>query len=408
MQPLSTHRAALWAGPILYCEEKVDQSNHCTSLFDSDSESDDGFNLYACAHLKDAVANASISRSHGMLIAALRDEVQETALTNLLSLPALPGVDDLRESIQCNAINLTEASFDTTDCDGCRFNSSNHQSLYSTAIDPGLCVNGACSRQKWQVSIENEANKLAGKYRVIVLAIEPNTRGYRESDYVDPNLVGPEQSESCRKGCEHFGAWIGGSPGQPTKIATNVCTNTQCNDSMQERHRAKTMETSKERLWRAILTKHVRTLPRASNRAMLMAMLSYGWTAGNCIKELLGAGVADATDPVTAWMTLSADEMMAAMDQASIALISNAPLHQVGQMLRSLKVNIADHSSMSPDFLKKLSVREIDDVLFDLQIPLSAELKLKREQGQMQYAQAAIALLKPETLVGYVPSVFRL
>lgn len=395
-----------WSYP--FCEDKVDQSNHCPSLFDTDSESHDGFNFYACSQLKEAVANASISRSHGMLLAALRDEVQETALANLLTLPALPGVDDLRESIQSNAINLKGASFDTSDCDGCRFNSSNHQGLYSTALESGLCVNGACSRQKWQAAIENEASKIAGKYRVIVLAIEPNAPGYREGDCVNPEMVGPEQSESCRKTCEHFGAWIGGAPGQPTKIATGVCTNTPCNDSMHERHRAKVVETSKERLWRAILTKHVRSLPRASNRAVLMAMLSYGWNAGNSIKGLLGAGFADSADPVSAWLNLPAAEMMSAMDQACIALIGNAPVHQVGQMLRALNINIADHSSMSPDFLKRLSVSEIDDVLFDLQIPLSAELKLKRAKGQAQYAQAAVALLNPESLAGYVPAVFRL
>ena len=117
-------------------------------------------------------------------------------------------------------------------------------------------------------------------------------------------------------------------------------------------------------------------------------------------------GNADASDPISAWLSLPNENLVTAMDNATTALISTAPTHQVGQMLKALKVNIADYSRMSPEFLRRLSVSEIDEVLSDLKV--EASLKTERAKGRGEYAEAVIAILRPEALIGYVPSVFRL
>lgn len=383
----------------------MDQENQHPGLFAQEcTGTSKGFLMYASKPLTDAVASASISRAHGMLLAALRAEVQISSLEGLLSLDALPGVEDLRQTIQSNAVVLSDAPFDTNECKSCRYNSTNHANLFSTSIAPGLCVNGLCSRQKWLSEVEAAANKLGSKYRVIRIAVAPDIPNVRTSDAVQPEAVGAEQSAHCKKTCEHFGALVGGKPGYSIVVKTDVCMNTKCNDKLQESQRLKSLEESKSRLWRGILTKHARTLPRPQNRAILMAMLSMGCSAGSEIMALCGN--ADESDPISAWLNLPSENLITAMDNATAALISTAPTHQIGQMLRALKVNIADHSRMTPEFLRRLSVSEIDEVLSDLKV--EASLKTERAKGRDEYAEAVIAILRPETLIGYVPGVFRL
>lgn len=392
-----------WSLP--FSEVFMDQENQDPGLFAQENTgSSKGFLMYASKPLTDAVASASISRAHGMLLAALREEVQVSSLARLLSLDALPGVEDVRQTIQSNAVVLSDAPFDTHDCKNCRYNSTNHANLFSTSIAPGLCVNGLCSHQKWLSEVEGTANKLGSKYRVIRIAVAPDIPDVRSSDAVQPEAVGTEQSAHCKTACEHFGALVGGKPGCSIVVKTDVCMNTKCNDKLQECQRLKSLEESKSRLWRSILTKHARTLPRAQNRAILMAMLSLGCSAGSEIMALCGN--ADASDPISAWLSLPSESLVAAMGNATAALISTAPTHQIGQMLRALKVNIADYSRMSPEFLRRLSVSEIDEVLSDLKV--EASLKTERAKGRGEYAEAVIAILRPEALIGYVPSVFRL
>lgn len=112
----------------------------------------DGFERYAILKVKDAVARGQITREHGELLAALHEDVQETALAALLAVQPLPTISDLKGSIKSRAVPLTQAPCASERCASCRYNSNNHEGLFEVNIGAGYCVSSRCEPEPEFVS----------------------------------------------------------------------------------------------------------------------------------------------------------------------------------------------------------------------------------------------------------------
>ena len=367
-----------------------------------------GMAMYASEGVLAAMAAATISRGHASLLCALRPGTQEGALKALLALPSLPGVEDLMRGIEAKAVALPKAAFNQDDCGKCRFNSTNHAQLFGTSIEPGMCVNSECATSKWETHLEQLREQLAAKHRIIRIAPVSQHEHFRSVVPEGPFGLGQEQARACREECQEFGAVLCGTVSTPTYVLEDVCTNMACHVQKVELARKEGLLASRDRLWRAALVQHLSLLPRATNRAVLMAMLSCGWSAPRDLRA--AADLDEQATPagvLKRWLSMAESELIEHLAGAAGKLVAGAPAHQVGEMLRALHVRLQDYSSMSREFLKRLSVSEIDEVLGDLNVPVSEELRRAKRAGQEAYAAAAMASVSNEMLDGYVPRMFR-
>ena len=365
-------------------------------------EDPQAFAQYAVVDVQSAVACASITRAHGALLAALRPDVQVTAVQGLLSMPMLPGVGDLKASIQHRAIPLTNVNFDKADCVACQYNSDNHVQLFGLGIDPGFCVNAPCAAAKTAEAVEEGAAELRKRYRVVeILPVQ-----YRCVAESGDSGVGATQSKHCTEQCPSFGAAIGCHPGQPVQVVENVCINADCNDRMVEFHRQAQLQEFKARVWRHVLQRHVQTLPPVQNRAVALAFLALGWDAPAQVATLLGADQeSSAQDLIKASLTIEPAALAERLAQLAGALVETAPVHQVGECIRALGARIQDHWTMTPAFLMRLSIGEVDAIAGDLRIGVTAEVEAARATGsRIAYAKAVGDCLLPAQAKGYVPA----
>ncbi len=367
-----------------------------------------GMAMYASEGLLAALAAATISRGHASLLCALRPGTQDGALKALLALPSLPGVEDLMHGIEAKAVALSKAAFNQDECGKCRFNSTNHAGLFGTSIESGMCVNSECATSKWEAHLAQQREQLAEKHRIIRIAPVDQFEQFRSVVPEGPFGIGQEQAKACREECQEFGAVLCGSISTPTYVHEDVCTNLTCHGQKVEQARKDGLLASRDRLWRAALVQHLSLLPRATNRAVLMAILSCGWSAPGDLR--VAAELDEHATPagvLKRWLAMDESELIEHLAGTAGKLVAGAPAHQVGEMLRALHVKLQDYSSMSREFLKRLSVSEIDEVLADLNFPVSDELRRAKRAGQEAYAAAAMASVSSEMLDGYVPRMFR-
>lgn len=368
-------------------------------------EASDPFSLYAIAEVQSAVGCASISRAHGALLAALRPDVQSSAIKALTALPMLPGVGEVKDGIQMRAVSLERVNFDKRDCKDCRFNSSNHSAMYGFGIDPGYCVNAQCSTEKTELALVQQAAELQQRFRVV--RIHPAE--YRVVCKDGDNGLGSEQYKHCTEQCTSFGAVVRCTPGHPSEVVENVCTDAACNDHLAEQHRLALLGEFRTRVWRFALKAHVTAMHHKQKLAALLAFCALGWSSPDKAANLLGVQ-ADCSLDVLIKACVSADPASIESSTAMLAaeLVDEAPAHQVAACIRALRVQIQDYWKMTPAFLKRLNLDEIDAIAHDLQIRESAEMKAARASGsRFAMAQAVGDALTPAQLRGYVPASIR-
>lgn len=364
----------------------------------------DGFAKYASSQLWHAVDSAAISRSHGLLLAALREDVQDEALAGLQSMEMLPGVGELKACIQGMATTLQDACFDKKDCATCRFNSDNHGQLFGLTIGPGFCVNSACAADKTKERVEAEAVELRGKYRIVeiapVMTHKIETRG--------ENSVGEIQARACQESCVFFGAAVKAQPGHQIQVETDVCTNTSCHSTMVTKWRREEFAEFKVRLWKTALAKHIEALPIKQHRAITLGLLALGWFPGTRLASLLKLPAEAAVSDVIATVAQMDDKALTqGLNLICRALIGSATPHQTAEVLRSLQVRLEDHWFITGAFLERLSIEELDDVSKDLGLQSPSIDKARSSASRITYAKAISAELDGSKSKGYLPSCLR-
>lgn len=356
-----------------------------------------------------AVREARISKAHAQLLAVLRPETQAGAIEELLNMPLLPGVGELKTGIESMAIPLASAAFPKGDCLTCSYNTDNLQSGDSVSLRPGLCINSACSADKHAQHVAATVSALKMEHR----AVQPPADGsfHREIEETGENAVGTEQASKCRTECSFFGAAVmSAGPGFPIKVVTQVCTNVQCNAHMVTAQRTREVAGFRERIWKRALAAHVRQFDAVASRRALLLFMTLGWSCGgSAAAALIGTEKTPTLEELEAFAVgLEPKGIAEALTQATVLAIDNAPVHQVQTMLRHFKVRLEDFWVMPAAFLEKLSFEEIEDIIKDLRIAVTPSMDSARASGsRLALAQAVAKVITRADVQGYIPHCLR-
>jgi hypothetical protein len=359
-----------------------------------------GFERYATEAVKAAVASAAISRGHGSLLAALRADVQDQALAGLQSV-ALPGVDQLKQSIEHMAVPLASSCFDQVECDRCRFNSTNHHGLFAVAINEGLCVNRQCATEKTSKALEQHAEALRTRYKTVMLRPIPWVQ-------VNDKDLGESQATLCRTECASFGAVLLAEPGRPITAAAGVCTDTACHAAKKDEPKRVALKDYKLKLWRHAVCSHLFSLPVEQSRAVLLALLACGWTAGPSLKDgLVDGGDAKLARLLQASLAFDREQLVRQFNGLSLHLVNAATAEQLRELIHALEIRVQHKWKMPSSLVCQLPAESLDILVADLQLGAEEDVVKAKAEGYASYCAAVEARIQKMDVAGFVPSFFR-
>jgi hypothetical protein len=355
-----------------------------------------------------SLEKAEISRQHAQLLVVLSSERQEKTLQAILQLQSLPAVQQLAKSIEAKALRLDEMPFSTSatdsQCSNCIHNSTLHPKYFDQHIAPGHCTNSACAQNLWEKFADGIRDTMPSKYRVI--RIEPVLTGSQISGNTDS--VGEEQFKDCSSQCENYGASIIGGPNNGLQQCVDVCFDSTCLSAKLEAMRDEQLQSTKEQLWRKGLQRFMFESDRGLNRVLMLCMLAGGWKVStNFSTTVFGADLDPAQAFKKASNEISPQALTDGLHEIAVDLVSNAPLHQVRDLIVSLDVPLAKYFPMSKDFLKRLTSEQIAEIANELGIEDTEELMTARMIGGAAYAKAMAQAIPDQALQGYFPPVLR-
>lgn len=355
-----------------------------------------------------SLEKAEISRQHAQLLVVLSAERQEKTLQAILQLQSLPSVQQLAKSIEAKALRLDEMPFATasadSQCFNCIHNSNLHHKYFDHHIAAGYCTNSACAQSLWDKFAEGISETMPSKYRVI--RIEPVLTGTQISG--DLNSVGEEQFKDCSTQCENYGASILGGPNNGLQQCVDVCFDSTCLSAKLLDMRTEQLESTKEQLWRKGLQRFLFESERGLNRVLMLCMLAGGWKVSSSFSSsVFGAELDPAQAFKKASNEISPQALTDGLHEIAVDLVSNAPLHQVRDMIVTLEVPLAQYFPMSKDFLNRLSEAQIWEIAEELGVEETEELSTARMIGVAAYAKAMANAIPDQALRGYFPPVLR-
>ena len=355
-----------------------------------------------------SLEKAEISRQHAQLLVVLSAERQEKTLLAIQQLQSLPAVQQLSKSIEAKALRLDEMPFSTTaadsPCFNCIHNSNLHPKYFDHHIAAGFCTNSACAQSLWENFAGGISETMPNKYRVI--RIEPVLSGTQISS--DVNSVGEEQFKDCSTQCDMYGASILGGPNAGLQQCVDVCFDSTCLSAKLLEMRTVQLQSTKEQLWRKGLQRFLYESDRGLNRVLMLCMLAGGWKVSSSFSStVFGADLDPAQAFKMASNEISPQALTKGLQEIAVDLVSNAPLHQVRDLIVSLEVPLAQYFPMSKDFLNRLSEEQISEIGDELRIEDTEELMTARLIGVAAYAKAMASAIPDQALQGYFPPVLR-
>lgn len=187
--------------------------------------------MNACDTVREALQDRKIMLGHAELLAALRKESQESAITHLLQQSTMMTVSELKAFVETQALDLGIAIFDKADCAGCLHNSGNQSALFAEAITGGRCTNKACYDDKTEGQLNATAASLKDDYQVIRIVRAGDNLTVIPLVAGGPKGVGEEQAQACRL-CKDFGAVVSAVADKLGKVYKDLCLNVPCNTKL--------------------------------------------------------------------------------------------------------------------------------------------------------------------------------
>jgi ParB family chromosome partitioning protein len=181
--------------------------------------------LNASEKVRDALKRKTIKLGHAELLAMLPEKVQDATLDRVIETKAT--VEELRSKLGAYALNLSSAIFDTSECRGCKFNSSRQASLFDTHVGDGRCGNHECYEQKRQNKIRALKSEQESAFNVVHLDSDRTETSFTLLVKTGAQGVGREQYAACLS-CANFGALMSARPGEEGRLTTDVCFDLNC------------------------------------------------------------------------------------------------------------------------------------------------------------------------------------
>jgi len=205
-----------------------DEAEACRQLGWSEKKCRHRMKLLHCSDaVQDALNRRTINLGHAELLATLPEKTQDGTLEKIVNEGV--SVEALKEKLDAYARYLKSAPFDTTECQGCPYNTSSQDDLFDATIGDGRCTNADCWNEKTEAHLESLRQQQQAEHPVVWFDREkdPNSYTYLQSRGTDG--VGPEQYAACQAECKDFGAMMATKPGQEGKLLSDsVCFNLEC------------------------------------------------------------------------------------------------------------------------------------------------------------------------------------
>ena len=378
--------------------------------------------MYAISSVRDALRKDEITLGHAELIAVLRKESQELALSMLMKQEKRkrPSVNAFKDMLERMTLSLEKAIFDKDGCQNCQFNTTNQQALFAEALNTGHCTNKQCYDQKTEARLENLAQSLRDDYQVVRIIRPGDNFTIIPLHALGPKGVGEAQAQACRS-CKDFGAAVSAVPDKLGQVYKDQCSDTACNVRMiaarikaetggaqvvpqepsqgtqtpgvtgaptkaQAQVKDKTqaestksvepsnaVKTYREAVWRAVFKRVVQRADVVTNRAVLLAIALHrpgNFSSTVLSKETAALGLTHTETNVGKLLAdcLSLDnaQLSAALAHIAASACDSLELTALTRMLVTLEVKIEQHWKLNEDFLSKLTKNEIDALCIEL------------------------------------------
>lgn len=374
--------------------------------------------MYAIPSVRDALRNDDITLGHAELLAVLRKESQEVALSMLLKQEKRPSVAAFKDMLERMALSLEAAIFVKEDCQNCQFNTGNQQALFAETLTTGNCTNKPCYDQKTDAHLEALAQSLRDDYQVVRI-IRPGDNFTIIPLRADgPKGVGTEQAQACRS-CQNFGAAVSAVPDKLGQVYKDQCSDTACNVRMvAARIKAETVQsapqqtptetaaktkeqggqteaakapkkaapessvepsnavkTYREEVWRAIFKRVVQRADTVTNRSVLLAIVLHRpsvLSSRNLSEETAALGLKHTETNVgkllADCLSLENAQLSAALSHVAASASADLEIQHITGILNTLEVKIEQHWQLNAEFLGRLTKNEIDTLCTELGI----------------------------------------
>lgn len=182
--------------------------------------------LHASSEVLKALTERKIKLGHAELLSQLPSDFQDATVAKIVQDGY--SIAELKGKLALFSLELKNAAFDKTDCNGCPHNSSLQSSLFDDHINEGQCANRDCFNKKTEEAINVTRASLSEQYSVVYLDIERGLKSYKVVCESGTEAVGSIQLEQGCRQCGEFGAVLSTSPDSPGRVTENCCFNLDC------------------------------------------------------------------------------------------------------------------------------------------------------------------------------------
>ena len=183
--------------------------------------------LNACTHaVLAALTERRIDLGHAELLSGVAPEKQDTVLAAVIA--GKVAVTTLKAQLGRYARKLSDAIFDTAQCNGCPHNSARQAGLFGESLGEGYCQHPTHFEELTRQAVEAKAATLREEYPVIRI-VTVNDGFVPLPVAAEGDLgVGEAQYGACR-GCQHFGCAVSAMPGSYGEVTRSLCFDAGCN-----------------------------------------------------------------------------------------------------------------------------------------------------------------------------------
>ena len=419
--------------------------------------------MYAIPSVRDALRNDDITLGHAELLAVLRRESQEVALSMLLKQEKRPSVAAFKDMLERMALSLEAAIFVKEDCQNCQFNTGNQQALFAETLTTGNCTNKPCYDQKTDAHLEALAQSLRDDYQVVRI-IRPGDNFTIIPLRADgPKGVGTEQAQACRS-CQNFGAAVSAVPDKLGQVYKDQCSDTACNVRMvAARIKAETaakappqtstgtptkatgqggqtasakapasnatpapaapapaslsnaVKTYREEVWRAIFKRVVQRADTVTNRSVLLAIVLHRpsvLSSRNLSEETAALGLKHTETNVgkllADCLSLENAQLSSALSHVAASASADLEIQHITGILNTLEVKIEQHWQLNAEFLGRLTKNEIDALCTELGIKTALDGQYaKLLAGKKDDFVKGVLEIKDFEYIGLIPKAMK-
>lgn len=236
------------------------------------------------------------------------------------------------------------------------------------------------------------------------------------------DLPASQKREAACKSCIHNS--LLSSKVFPIHIAPGLCTNGDCNlikdcksgavngnrktEKSLSPARTKSIDDTREKLWRNGLKRFVLEADRGLNRVLLLCMLAGGWkTTSDFGESVFKCKVSPAKALEMANAMEDPAVLTEGLQEIAVNLVDEAPLEQVRELLKALQVPLGRYFPMQKTFLEQLDQAGISRIAKELGVVEGEEIKQAGQTGLKEYALAVANSIPDECLIDYFPPEFR-